>query len=53
MNKNPISNEERQQLRAEHRARVARCTEDLQVRYAAQKIVDLARQQAEEEYFNE
>jgi len=54
MNKNPISNEERSQLRAEHRARVARCTEDLQVRYAAQKTRLAHRErQLEEEYFNE
>ncbi len=52
MNKNPISEEERSQLRAEHRVRVARCTEDLQERYAAQKAAAFNRQ-IEEEYFNE
>ncbi len=51
MNKNPISEEERKVLRAEHRERVRRCTVDLQALYAEWKETALARQ--EEEYFNE
>ena len=34
MNKNPISETERKVLRAEHRARVARCTADLRKLYS-------------------
>ena len=52
MNKRPISQTEREFLRAQHRDRVARCTEDLQKRYAAQKTAAVNRQ-IEEEYFDE
>ena len=56
MNKNPISNEERQRLRAEHRARVTRCTADLRKLYSDKdKAARIQNESSglEEEYFNE
>lgn len=52
MNLCPISETERDKLRAEHRERVRRCTIDLQKRYVEQADVE-AQRKAEEEYENE
>ena len=55
MNKNPISETEREVLRAQLRKRVERCTEDLHKLYTERELRTLEKllKAQEEEYFNE
>lgn len=55
MNKNPITEETRTRLKAEHRERVRRCTVDVQKMYAdrAAEAARVQKELDEEEWANE